>query len=103
MKSRRTKSFRKFYESLPAEIKEQAREAYKLWRANPQHPSLHFKIVDSRFSVWSVRINQNYRVLGVKEKDKDGTDNMIWFFIGDHQTYARKIDVIEKIIAGLWM
>ena len=101
MRSHRTKSFRKFYDLLPLEMKRQAKEAYKLWRADPQHPSLHFKVVNSQLSVWSVRINQNYRAMGVKQRTRDGDDMMIWFFIGNHGTYERKIDVIKKIIAEL--
>jgi hypothetical protein len=45
MKSQTTKSFWKHYWALPPEIRQRARQAYKLWRDNPAHPSLFFKRV----------------------------------------------------------
>jgi hypothetical protein len=45
-------------------------------RADPHHPSLHFKKT-GRF--WSVRIGLRYRALAIKE----GGD-LVWFWIGSH-------------------
>lgn len=45
MKSKTTEKFRKAYRGLPAEIQQQARDAYRLWKRDPSHPSLHFKKV----------------------------------------------------------
>ena len=38
-----TDDFMDCFARLPAEVREQARRAYRLWRANPSHPGLRFK------------------------------------------------------------
>jgi hypothetical protein len=48
MKSQTTLSFWKHYWALPPEIRQRARQAYKLWRDNPTHPSLFFKQVKKK-------------------------------------------------------
>ncbi|MCK4356323.1 hypothetical protein KAW44_04500, partial [Candidatus Bipolaricaulota bacterium] len=56
---------------------------FELLRANPLHPSLHFKKV-SKF--WSVRAGINHRTLAVE----DGGD-FIWVWIGTHNEYEQMI------------
>jgi len=77
-----TKQFRKRYARLPRDIQDQAKAAYRLFKENPYHPSLHFKCIDQQDSLWSVRIGLHYRVVGVRE-----SDTIIWFFIGSHADY----------------
>ncbi len=84
MKSRATPSFWKCYESLPRRIQQRARRAYQLWEANPNHPSLHFKRVDDEEPVYSARVTEDYRVLGLLEGDM-----VIWYWIGSHDEYER--------------
>ena len=43
MKSHTTEQFRKLLGLLPMQTRQQAREAYRLFRQNPSHPSLRFK------------------------------------------------------------
>ncbi|OQY47001.1 MAG: hypothetical protein B6240_06490, partial [Desulfobacteraceae bacterium 4572_87] len=69
--------------SLPPETKQRARRAYRLWRANPRHPSLRFKKTGT---VGSVRVDPNYRTLGLMEDE-----TMYWFWIGAHDEYERLI------------
>ena len=45
MKSRTTRQFRELFARLPAHVQQQAREAYRLFQADPHHPGLHFKKV----------------------------------------------------------
>jgi hypothetical protein len=45
MNSRTTRQFRELFARLPAHVRQQAREAYRLFRENPHHPGLHFKKV----------------------------------------------------------
>ena len=52
-------------------------------KANPSHPSLHFKKV-GRF--WSVRVGINYRALAI-----DDGEDFIWVWIGTHDEYERMI------------
>ena len=68
-------------EKLPAKVQELARKNYDLLKANPYHPSLHFKRL-GRF--WSVRVGRSYRALGV-----DATGDIVWFWIGTHAEYDR--------------
>jgi hypothetical protein len=70
-------------ERLPANVQQLARENYELLKANPYHPSLHFKRVD-RF--WSVRVGRSYRALAV-----DAADGIVWFWIGTHAEYDRLV------------
>lgn len=65
MKSQTTSSFWKHYWALPPEIRRRAQQAFKLWRANPAHPSLFFKRVKENQPVYSVRIGLGYRALGL--------------------------------------
>lgn len=64
---------------MPAAVRLLADRSFELLKANPQHPSLHFKRV-GRFR--SVRVGLHYRALGV---DADG--GVLWFWIGTHAEY----------------
>jgi mRNA-degrading endonuclease RelE of RelBE toxin-antitoxin system len=86
MKSKTLSSFWKYYEKLDEEIKKQARKAFKLWRENPFHPSLHFKCVNPEEQIWSLRITKGYRALCLYEKDL-----VVWFWIGNHDDHQRLI------------
>ena len=63
MISKRTKQFHKLFAWLPLQVQQDAIEAYKIFRANPYHPSLHFKRIDPRDPIYSVRIGMNYRAV----------------------------------------
>jgi hypothetical protein len=86
MKSQTTKSFWKHYWALPPEIRQRARQAYKLWRDNPAHPSLFFKRVKESQPLYSVRIGLAYRAVGLLK-----ADTVTWFWIGTHDEYDRLI------------
>ncbi len=81
MESRAIRSFWDAYHSLPEPVQRAALKQYRLWLADPRHPSLHFKRV-GRF--WSARVNDDYRVVGVQDDDV-----IVWFFIGSHADYER--------------
>jgi hypothetical protein len=78
-----TSKFWKCYHQLPKKTQALADENFKLLKADPFHPSLHFKKLGS---FWSVRAGLHYRALGVR----DG-ENMIWFWIGSHAEYDRRV------------
>jgi len=86
MRSRTTERFRKAFKRLPEQVQRQAREAYKLFRQNPYHPSLRFKQVHPTRPIYSVRISIDYRALGVRDGDE-----IIWFWIGSHSDYDKLI------------
>jgi hypothetical protein len=78
--------FRKAFRGLSKSIQKQAREAYRLFQLNPQHPGLRFKRVHEKPPVYSARINRNYRAVGILDRDE-----IIWFWIGSHKEYERLI------------
>lgn len=84
MQSRTTEAFRAKLAAAPAEIQAKAQAAYRLWSENPAHPSLRFKKVHATLPVYSVRIDIDWRALGVL---KEGV--VIWFWIGSHGEYER--------------
>ena len=86
MRSITTAQFWKLYDALPANVQQRADDAYALWRLNPHAHSLYFKLVGKQRPVYSVRIGQNYRALGLLEGDA-----ILWFWIGPHDEYIRLI------------
>lgn len=82
MKSRTNRRFRELLAGLPSQVRDQAREAYRLFKDNPAHPGLHFKKVISYPPTYSARVSIGYRALGVLDKD-----TVIWFWIGSHADY----------------
>lgn len=76
-------SFWDNYENLPAEIKKLADKNFELLKQNPLHPSLHFKKVNSYYSV---RVGIKYRAVGVEIEE-----GLLWFWIGIHAEYEKLI------------
>jgi hypothetical protein len=90
VKSQTSAAFRKRYAALPADIRTQARVAYRLFAANPHHSSLHFKRVHATEPIYSARVGRSYRVVGLLESG----NVMVWFWIGPHEQY-------ETLLANL--
>ena len=84
MKSRTTAQYRQAFAGLPAQVQEQARQAYRQFQENPAHPSLRFKRVHPELPIYSARISKNYRAVG----QLDG-DTVIWFWVGSHADYNK--------------
>ncbi len=61
-----TTAFWECYQQLPAAIQQLADKNYELLKADPEHPSLHFKKVGS---YRSVRVGLAYRALGIVDED----------------------------------
>jgi len=60
------------YRALPASVQELADKAFVLLKADPRHPSLHFKKV-GRF--WSAPVGMHHRAVGVKAPDGEAVAN----------------------------
>jgi hypothetical protein len=89
VKSHTTESFRKLFRALPKEIQEQGRDAYRLFKQNPYHPSLRFKrIVDN---IYSARVSLDYRAMG----SRDG-DEIVWFWVGSHGDYGKVVAQLRR-------
>jgi hypothetical protein len=89
MNSRTTRRFRELFAALPAHVRQQAREAYRLFQQNAAHPGLHFKQVHADPPIYSARVGLSYRAVGVL----DG-ETVVWFWIGSHGNY-------DKLLAQL--
>ena len=84
MISRTTQRFRKAFADLPEQVQRQAKESYKQFRKYPFYPGLHFKRVHSTKPVYSVRINVEYRAVGIQNENE-----IIWFWVGSHDDYIK--------------
>ena len=91
MRSKTTVKFRELYAKLPAKIRQQAKDAYKLFMADPNHPGLNLEKVLDKRPVYSARISGKYRAFGELVKD-----TMIWFWIGDHTEYDQILNKPSK-------
>ncbi len=86
MESHIDPDFRKRYLALPKEVRRTALADYLLWQADPFANSLHFKEINKKESVWSVRAGIGYRALGIRDGNA-----MFWTWIGSHTAYDRLI------------
>lgn len=67
------------YRALPQPVRALADKNFALLKADPDHPSLHFKRVGQFFSV---RVGLRYRALALPVDE-----GMLWFWIGTHADY----------------
>lgn len=89
MNSRTTKQFRELLSALPLRIRQQAQQAYRLFRLNPSHPGLHFKKVHDDPPMYSARVGIGYRAVGALEGD-----TVVWFWIGSHAEYDKLLELL---------
>lgn len=85
MKHTASKRFWQCLEALPADVEALAHRSCSQLKAEPTHPSLHFKAVgNGRF--YSVRIGLYYRALGLPV-----AAGVHWFWIGTHGEYDKLV------------
>ena len=84
MKNRANQDFWRCYHKLPKKTRRLADKSFELFKADPSHPSLHFKKVGN---LRSVRVGLNCRAVAVVEKKI-----LIWFWIGNHDEYEKLIE-----------
>lgn len=82
MRSRVTAKFRRLFAALPDDVRDRARQSYRLWKADTAHPGVQFKRVHPRQPIYSVRIGIGWRALGIRQADA-----ILWFWIGPHAEY----------------
>ncbi len=78
-----TPQFWRHYHQLSLEVRDLADKNFQILKANPKHPSLHFKKIGK---LWSVRVGAHYRALGL-----DKPEGVVWFWIGSHADYDKLI------------
>jgi hypothetical protein len=86
VKSYTDPDFWQLFARLPKEAQNQAKAAYRRWKLNPYHPGLNFKRIGQNNPLYSVRIGQHWRALGLWEGD-----TITWFWIGSHEAYNQII------------
>ena len=74
--------FWRYYAQLPSEVRDLADKSFALLKADPWHPSLHFKKVGRRRSLWSARVGAHHRTLGSEKPE-----GIVWFWIGTHSEH----------------
>lgn len=84
MKSSGNEDFWRLYYLLPGPARTQARQAYRLFITNPDHPSLRFKKLHGSRNIWSVRFGSGYRAVC----ERTG-DNVVWLWVGTRQNFGK--------------
>lgn len=69
MTSVATRRFGSLSHALPAEVQELAIKNYRLWRTDPQHPSLRFRRLQGSKDRFSIRVGDRYCALGTLTED----------------------------------
>ena len=76
-----TSRFWRCYHALPSAVRELADKNFAQLKADPNHPSLHYKKVGA---FWSARVGLHYRAVATEV----GADRA-WFWIGSHAEYDK--------------
>ena len=76
--------FWQHYRQLPKAVQAVADKQYALLKVDPSHPSLQLKKVGKTKQLWSVRVSEQYRALGVEKPE-----GVVWFWIGPHVEYDK--------------
>lgn len=91
---RPTEPFWKAYAQLPAEVKEKAREAFRLFREGAEHPpfqpSLRIRKMQGHPDIWEGHVTRQYVFTFHIETDTE-TGETIYVFrrIGTHDIYRQ--------------
>ncbi|MDQ3750494.1 MAG: hypothetical protein M3367_15985 [Acidobacteriota bacterium] len=68
---------------MPENVRDLADKNFELLKANPRHPSLHFKQIGI---LRSMRVGKHFRALGLDKKE-----GIVWFWIGSHADYDKLV------------
>jgi hypothetical protein len=70
------------YRALPKTVRRLADKNFKLLKEDSRRRSLHFKKVGGKKHLWSARVGDQHRALGL-----DKPEGVFWFWIGSHSEY----------------
>ena len=107
MISKTTPEFWRRYYALPREIQKLAERGYRIWLANPQHPSIRFKRIQGTF--YSVRVRAHYRAWvtsrkgGLHGSGLEATRNTTACFDGLAEAGAKKAPQIPLTSLCRWL
>jgi hypothetical protein len=88
VKSVTASQFWKLYQALPETVRQEAKEAFRLFCSNPAHPGLSFERIRYEPNSWSVRITRGYRAVGRKHGD-----TIVWYWIGTHAEFDKRFSI----------
>jgi mRNA interferase RelE/StbE len=88
MKAVRLQSFKEGFDRLPKDIQDQVREKFKLFKDNPQHPSLRIKKMKGYENIWEGHITRGYVFTFHWDSDSETGEHIAVFRkIGTHAIY----------------
>lgn len=91
MRHVKTRRFIKAFETLPPQVKAQARKAFALFCQDMSHPGLSIERIAGYPGVWSGRISQKYRwTFHFEEYAETGERVCVHRVIGAHEDVYRK-------------
>jgi mRNA-degrading endonuclease RelE of RelBE toxin-antitoxin system len=76
---RRSQRFYKAFHALPPSIQVKALKAFKLFAADPQHPSLGIKKIKGAEGLWEGRVDRAYRFTFHYETEPTSGEKMCVF------------------------
>jgi len=85
LKSRTRPSFWRAYSKLDESVRIASKRAYALFEKDCYHPSLRFKKLGGYDDLWSVRVNEQYRAVGIRQ-----SDTIVWVWIGSHSAFDKE-------------
>ena len=88
MISRVAPEFWELYRGLSPEAQSAARKTYRLFSANPAHPSLRMERLRADRRAWSVRVTRDVRAIALRHNDE-----WLWFWIGTHKDFDRRFPI----------
>ena len=89
--------------SVAPDVPIEARRAYRLFRINPSHPSLHFKKLQGEENIYSAEVGLNYRALGVwKDRESFGTGLSDIWNTADCRKQQKKSPGVSRL-RGQWI
>ena len=96
-----TDDFIKFFGKLPERIQNHAKEAYRIWKRNSNHPSLQNKRIHPKKLIYSVRVSVGWRAIygrwsSVGHFGYRENDTIVWFWIGSHQSYNKLMSQVRS-------
>lgn len=86
MKSLASRRFWNLFHALPSGVQSLAVKNYKLWRHNPDHPSLHFRRLKGNEDRFTIRVGEHHRALGYL-----ASGTVTWVWIGTHADYDKLV------------
>ncbi len=82
------RQFERAFKRLPDDIQERATKSLERFIANPRHPGLNFEALRGHPGLFSIRVNQGWRILLRRDQDGEGEIYVV-ADIGPHDVYRR--------------